>query len=114
MAHFSPTAQQAWLLLAAAGLLEIVWAVGMKYTDGFSRPLPTAAVVLVALASFALLGLAMKSLPVGTAYAAWVGIGAAGAALLGILLFGEPATPARIGCVLLIVAGVIGLKLVDG
>jgi quaternary ammonium compound-resistance protein SugE len=105
---------QAWWLLAAAGLLEVAWAVGMKYTDGFSRPLPTLVVVIVALASFVLLGLAMKALPVGTAYAVWVGIGAAGAALLGIVLFAEPATWTRIGCVLLIVTGVIGLKLADG
>ena len=114
MGHFSPTANQAWLLLAAAGVLEVAWAVGMKYTNGFSRPLPSAVVLIVALASFALLGLAMKALPVGTAYAVWVGIGAAGAALFGIVLFGEPATAARIGCVLLIVAGVVGLKIVDG
>jgi quaternary ammonium compound-resistance protein SugE len=114
MVNFSPTASQAWLLLAVAGLLEIAWAVGMKFTDGFSRPLATVLVLIAALASFGLLGLAMKALPVGTAYAAWVGIGAAGAALLGIVLFNEPATLARIGCVLLIVAGVLGLKLVDG
>lgn len=114
MPNFSPTAQQAWLLLAAAGLLEVAWAVGMKYTGGLSRPLPTLLVFAVAIASFALLGLAMKTLPVGTAYAVWVGIGAAGAAALGIVLFDEPATLARIGCVLLIVAGVLGLKLVDG
>jgi quaternary ammonium compound-resistance protein SugE len=86
----------------------------MKTTDGFSRPLPSLAVLAVALASFGLLGLAMKALPVGTAYAAWVGIGAAGAALAGIALFDEPATAMRIGCVLLIVAGVVGLKLADG
>lgn len=110
----NPTPAQAWLLLAVAGLLEVAWAVGMKYTDGFSRPLPSLLVVAVALASFVLLGLAMKALPVGTAYAAWVGIGAAGAMLAGIVLFGEPATALRIGCVLLIVAGVVGLKLVDG
>jgi quaternary ammonium compound-resistance protein SugE len=114
MANFTPSSAQAWWLLAAAGLLEIAWAVGMKYTDGFSRPAPTLLVAIAALASFALLGLAMKALPVGTAYGVWVGIGAAGAALLGILLFGEPATWARIGCVLLIVAGVVGLKLADG
>ena len=114
MPNFTPTAAQAWWLLLAAGLLEIVWAVGLKYTGGFSRPLPTLLVVAVALASFALLGMAMKTLPVGTAYAVWVGIGAAGAALLGIALFGEPATAARLGCVALIVGGVVGLKLVDG
>ena len=114
MFNTTPSAAQAWWLLAAAGLLEVAWAVGMKFTDGFSRPLPTALVVAVALASFALLGLAMKALPVGTAYAVWVGIGAAGAALLGVVLFGEPATWARLGCVALIVAGVVGLKLADG
>jgi quaternary ammonium compound-resistance protein SugE len=114
MPNFTPTTAQAWWLLAAAGLLEVAWAVGMKTTDGFSRPLPTLLVIAVALASFALLALAMKVLAVGTAYAVWVGIGAAGAALLGIVLFGEPASAARIGCVLLIVAGVVGLKLVDG
>jgi quaternary ammonium compound-resistance protein SugE len=113
MADFQLTNAQAWWLLAVAGLLEVAWAVGMKYTDGFTQPLPTVVVVAVALASFGLLGLAMRSLPVGTAYAVWVGIGAAGAALLGIVLFGEPATAARLGCVLLIVAGVAGLRLLD-
>jgi quaternary ammonium compound-resistance protein SugE len=108
---FNPTIGQAWVLLAIAGLLEVVWAVGMKYTAGFSRPVPSLIVLVVALASFWLLGLAMKVLPVGTAYAVWVGIGAAGAALLGMLLFREPATAARIGCIVLIVAGVLGLKL---
>ena len=113
MPNFTPTTAQAWWLLAAAGLLEVAWAVGMKTTDGFSRPLPTLLVISVALASFAFLSLAMKVLSVGTPYAVWVGIGAAGAALLGIVLFGEPASAARIGCVLLIVVGVVGLKLVD-
>jgi len=110
----NPTPTQAWWLLVAAGLLEIIWAVGLKATGGLSKPLPSLAVLVVALASFALLGLSMKSLPVGTAYAVWVGIGAVGATLLGIVLFGESASAARIGCVLLIVAGVVGLKLVDG
>jgi quaternary ammonium compound-resistance protein SugE len=114
MANFTFSVAQSWWLLAAAGVLEVAWAVGMKYTDGFSRPLPTLLVLIAALASFGLLGLAMKALPVGTAYAAWVGIGAAGAALLGMVLLGEPASAARIGCVLVIVAGVIGLKLFDG
>jgi len=113
MVSFTPSAAQAWWLLLAAGLLEIVWAVGMKATDGFSRPLPTVVVIVAALASFVLLGLAMKALPVGTAYAVWVGIGAAGAALLGIVLFGEAASWIRLGCALLIVAGVLGLKLAD-
>ncbi|MCX8003560.1 MAG: multidrug efflux SMR transporter [Burkholderiaceae bacterium] len=107
----NPTPAQAWLLLVVAGLLETAWAVGLKYTNGFSRPLSSLAVVATALASFWLLALAMKTLPVGTAYAVWVGIGAAGAALLGIVLFSEPATLARLGCIALIVAGVLGLKL---
>lgn len=113
MTEYTPTTAQAWWLLVAAGLLEVAWAVGLKYTGGFSRPLPTALVIAGALTSFALLALAMKTLPVGTAYAVWVGIGAAGAALLGIVLFGEAATVARLGCVLLIVAGVVGLKVVE-
>ena len=108
---FNLSTTQAWGLLAIAGALEIAWAVGMKYTDGFSRPLPSLIVLAVALLSFWLLALAMKVLPVGTAYAAWVGIGAAGAAILGIVLFDEPATAARIACIVLIVAGVLGLKL---
>jgi len=108
---FSPTLGQAWALLAIAGLLEVAWAVGIKYTEGFSRPLPSLVVLAIALASFWLLALAMKVLPAGTAYAVWVGIGAAGTALLGMLLFKEPATAARVGCIVLIVAGVLGLKL---
>lgn len=108
----NPSPAQAWILLVIAGLLEVAWAVGMKYTEGFTRPLPTTIVVAVALASFWLLALAMKPLPVGTAYAVWVGIGAAGAAALGIVLFGEAAGFARLACIALIVAGVIGLKLV--
>jgi len=111
---FNPTPTQAWWLLLAAGMLEIIWAVGLKATGGLSRPGPSLAVLAVAIASFALLGLSMKTLPVGTAYAVWVGIGAVGATLLGILLFGESSNAARIGCVLLIVAGVVGLRLVDG
>jgi quaternary ammonium compound-resistance protein SugE len=114
MPLLNPSAAQAWILLVIAGALEVAWAVGMKYTDGFTRPLASGVVLVVALASFALLGLAMKALPVGTAYAAWVGIGAAGAMILGIVLFDEPASALRIGCVALIVAGVIGLKIADG
>lgn len=112
MSWLSPSPAQAWVLLLLAGLLEIGWAVGMKSTDGFTRLWPTLIVITVALASFALLGLAMKTLPVGTAYAVWVGIGAAGAAALGIWLYAEPLSAARVVCLLLIVAGVIGLKLV--
>jgi quaternary ammonium compound-resistance protein SugE len=108
---FHPTLGQAWILVAIAGALEVAWAVGMKYTDGFSRPLPSIVVLVVALLSFWLLGLAMRVLPVGTAYAVWVGIGAAGAAVLGMWLFKEPATAARITCIVLIVVGVLGLKL---
>lgn len=110
---FAPSLGQAWLLLLFAGLLEIGWAVGLKYADGFSRPLPSIFVIVTALLSFWLLGLAIKVLPLGTAYAVWVGIGAAGAAVLGMLLFKEPATAARLGCIVLIVAGVLGLKLLS-
>ncbi|MEG0821571.1 MAG: multidrug efflux SMR transporter [Burkholderiaceae bacterium] len=107
------TTTTAWWLLAAAGALEILWAVGMKYTEGFTRLWPSVVVIVIAWASFWLLGLAMRVLPVGTAYAVWVGIGAVGAAILGMWLFKEPATAARIGCIALIVAGVVGLKLVS-
>jgi len=108
----NPSPAQAWILLALAGLLEIAWAVGMKFTDGFTRIGLSAVVLVVALLSFWLLAVAMKALPVGTAYAVWVGIGAAGAALFGMLLFREPATVARIVCLLMIVGGVAGLRLV--
>ena len=111
MSLLNPTPATAWILLVIAGLLETAWAVGMKYTDGFTRAGPSGAVLGLALLSFWLLGLAMKVLPVGTAYGVWVGIGAAGAAALGMLLLDEPAGLARIGCILLIVAGVVGLKL---
>lgn len=101
----------AWLYLILAGLFEIVWAVGLKYTEGFTRVLPTAITVSAMVISMILLGLAVRDLPIGTAYAIWTGIGAAGAAILGIILFAEPATALRIGSVALIIAGVIGLKL---
>jgi len=113
MSWTQPTVAQAWILLVVAGLLEIGWAVGMKYTDGFTRLGPTAVVLGLAWLSFWLLALAMRALPVGTAYAVWVGIGATGAALLGMWLFREPATALRLLCVALIVAGVVGLKLVS-
>jgi len=100
-----------WVLLVLAGLFEIGWAVGLKYTEGFTRPLPTVLTVGAMVISLGLLGLAMRTLPVGTAYAVWVGIGAAGTVLLGILVLNEPATAARLISVALIVAGVIGLKL---
>jgi quaternary ammonium compound-resistance protein SugE len=101
----------AWIYLILAGLFEIVWAVGLKYTEGFTRPLPTVITVSAMVVSMILLGLAVRDLPIGTAYAIWTGIGAAGAAILGIILFAEPATALRIGSVALIIAGVIGLKL---
>ena len=110
MSSFQPSPAQAWLLLLIAGLLEIGWAVGMKSTAGFTRWGPSAVVLVTALLSFYLLAVAMKALPVGTAYAVWVGIGAAGAAVLGIVLFGEPASLPRIASLLLIVAGVVGLR----
>ncbi|PIK73321.1 quaternary ammonium compound efflux SMR transporter SugE [Methylobacterium frigidaeris] len=101
----------AWILLLVAGLLEIGWAIGLKYTDGFTRPLPSFLTGLSMVASVVLLGLALRTLPVGTAYAVWTGIGTVGTALLGIALFGEPATAARLACIGLIVAGILGLKL---
>jgi quaternary ammonium compound-resistance protein SugE len=100
-----------WAMLAVAGLFEVAWAVGLKYTDGFSRWWPSVGTALAMAVSVVLLALAMRSLPVGTAYAVWTGIGAVGTALLGIALFGEPATFARLGCIALIVAGIVGLKL---
>ena len=103
----------AWLLLAVAGLFEIGWAVGLKYTDGFTRLWPSVWTGLAMVVSVVLLALAVRTLPIGTAYAVWTGIGAAGTALLGIYLFGEPATALRLACIGLIVAGIIGLKLVS-
>jgi quaternary ammonium compound-resistance protein SugE len=102
----------AWLLLIVAGLLEIGWAVGLKYTEGFTRPLPTLAVVAVITASLVLLGLAVRTLPVGTAYAVWTGIGTVGTVLLGMYLFNEPSDPIRLLFIAMIVAGIIGLKFV--
>lgn len=101
----------AWIVLVIAGLFEIAWAIGLKYTDGFSRPWPTVATVAAMGVSIVLLGWAVRSLPVGTAYAVWTGIGAAGTVVLGIVLFQEPATALRLGCVGLIVVGILGLKL---
>lgn len=101
---------QAWAVLVVAGGFEIVWALGLKYSEGFSKWLPSIVVVIAAAASFWLLALAMRVLPAGTAYAVWTGIGAAGTALLGVALLGEPATAVRFGCIALIVAGVLGLK----
>jgi len=100
-----------WVLLVIAGLFEVAWAIGLKYTEGFSRFWPSAGTLAAMGLSVVLLGIAMRSLPVGTAYAVWTGIGAVGTVLLGIVLFGEPATAARLLCVGLIVAGILGLKL---
>lgn len=102
----------AWTYLLIAGLFEIAWAIGLKYTDGFSRFWPSAGTVIAMALSVVFLGLALKTLPVGTAYAVWTGIGAVGTVILGILLFAEPATALRLGCVGLILAGIVGLKLV--
>ena len=100
-----------WIFLFFAGLFEIGWAIGLKYTDGFSKPLPTILTVVSMIVSLGLLGLALKTLPVGTAYAVWVGVGAVGTVILGMVLFNEPANALRIVSVLLIVAGLVGLKL---
>jgi quaternary ammonium compound-resistance protein SugE len=102
----------AWMILFVAGLLEIGWAIGLKYTEGFSRLWPSVWTILAMVLSLIMLGYALKSLPVGTAYAVWTGIGAFGTAVLGIVLFGEPATAARLISIGLIVSGIIGLKLV--
>ncbi len=103
----------AWLLLIAAGLLEIVWAIGLKYTEGFSRVVPSVITIAAMIGSVWLLALALKSIPVGTGYAVWTGIGAVGTAILGIILFNETATVARMACIGLIIAGIFGLKLVS-
>jgi quaternary ammonium compound-resistance protein SugE len=100
-----------WLILVLAGLFEIGWAVGLKFTEGFTRPWPTIGTIAAMAVSLALLGVAMKSLPVGTAYAVWVGVGAVGTAILGIVLLGEPANAGRLLSLALIVAGIVGLKL---
>ena len=101
----------AWLYLAIAGVFEIVWAVGLKYSDGFTRPLASAITVAGMVVSFWCLALALKEIPIGTGYAVWVGIGAVGTAVLGIALFGESAAWPRLACIALILAGIIGLKL---
>ena len=100
----------AWVYLVVAGLFEITWAIGLKYAEGFTRPIPSAITIVGMILSVVLLGLALRELPVGTGYAVWTGIGTVGAAILGMILFQEPATALRIGCIGLIVAGIIGLK----
>ena len=104
--------RMAWVILFVAGLFEIGWAVGLKYTQGFTRLWPTVGTAVSLVASMGLLGVALRTLPLGTAYAVWTGIGTIGTAALGIVLFREPATAARLVCIALIVAGIVGLKLV--
>lgn len=104
----------AWLLLIIAGLLEVGWAIGLKYTEGFTRVWPSVFTIGAMVLSVVLLGVAMKSLPVGTSYAVWVGVGAVGTAILGMVLFGEPATAGRLASLGLIFAGIVGLKLASG
>ena len=100
-----------WLILLLAGLFEVAWAIGLKYTDGFTRPLPTLLTVCAIIVSLALLSLAMKGLPLGTAYAIWTGIGAIGTLIAGVILFGEPITLLRMASAALIICGLIGLKI---
>jgi quaternary ammonium compound-resistance protein SugE len=103
-----------WFILIVAGMFEIGWAVGLKYTDGFTRPWPTALTVGAMVISLGLLGVALKTLPVGTAYAVWVGVGAAGTAIAGVLLFGEGINAWKMVSLVMIVAGIAGLKLTSG
>ena len=104
----------AWIVLIVAGLFEIGWAVGLKYTEGFTRMGPTVFTAISLIISMGLLGWSVRTLPLGTAYAVWTGIGAVGTAILGIVLFKEPATAARLTCIALIVAGIVGLKFFSG
>lgn len=101
----------AWIYLVLAGVLEVVWAVGLKYSEGFTRLVPSVVTLVATVASFWLLAVSLKHIPLGTGYAVWVGIGAVGTACVGMWLFKEPATVARLACVGLIVAGIVGLKL---
>ncbi len=103
----------AWVYLTVAGLFEIGWAIGLKYSDGFSKPFPSSLTIIAMVLSVWLLALAMKSIPVGTAYAVWTGIGAIGVAVLGMVLFGESREILRLVCLFLIITGIIGLKLVS-
>lgn len=103
-----------WFILIIAGLFEVAWAIGLKYTDGFSRLWPSVGTVAAMVVSVLLLGFAMKELPVGTAYAVWTGVGAIGTAILGIYLFGDPASVARLACLAMIAGGIVGLKVVSG
>ena len=100
-----------WLILLVAGLLEVGWAVGLKYTEGFTKPLPTVLTIVAMAGSVGLLGLALRDLPLGTAYAVWTGIGTVGTAIMGMVLLGEPAGALRLLCMGLIVGGILGLKM---
>jgi quaternary ammonium compound-resistance protein SugE len=102
----------AWAILVVAGVFETGWAIGLKFTEGFTKPVPSILTIVAMAVSMGLLGLAVRSLSVGTAYAVWTGIGSTGTVLLGIYFFGEPATAARLACIGLIVAGIVGLKFV--
>lgn len=101
----------AWLMLVVAGLLEVGWAIGLKASEGFSRPVPSVLTIIALAGSMVLLGLAVRTLPIGSAYAVWVGIGAVGAAILGIIVFDEPATAGRLGFLALLVVALVGLRL---
>jgi quaternary ammonium compound-resistance protein SugE len=103
-----------WLLLVVAGLFEVAWAVGLEYSDGFSRPLPTVGTIVALVVSMVLLAKAVQQLPIGTAYAVWTGIGAVGTAVVGLVVFDEPTTLARVGFIAVIVVGVVGLHAVSG
>ena len=104
----------AWIYLVAAGLFEVVWALGLKYTEGWTRLWPSLGTLVAMVVSFWCLSQALKAIPIGTGYAIWTGIGAVGVAAFGILVFGESASPARLACIAMIVGGVVGLKLVSG
>ena len=106
--------RMSWVILFVAGLFEIAWAIGLEYSDGFSKPLPSAGTAAALIVSMLLLGYAVRDLPIGTAYAVWTGIGAVGTATLGIVLFDEPATAARLVFILVIVVGIVGLRFVSG
>jgi len=101
----------AWVLLTVAGLFEVAWAIGLKYTEGFSKPIPTVLTVAAMIVSMGLLGLVARQLPIGTAYAVWTGIGVFGTAVLGMYLFGESMAPLRLLCLAFIITGIVGLKL---
>ncbi|GHD72261.1 QacE family quaternary ammonium compound efflux SMR transporter [Luteimonas padinae] len=104
----------AWIYLVVAGLFEVVWALGLKYTEGWTRLWPSLGTLVAMVVSFWCLSQALKAIPIGTGYAIWTGIGAVGVAAFGILVFGESASPARLACIAMIVGGVVGLKLVSG